>query len=51
MSPTAITALEHDLGIQIPADLRTLWFLTAGDDGVNDRGCLPGNEALMTRSR
>ncbi|WP_405984280.1 hypothetical protein [Streptomyces sp. NBC_00872] len=47
-SPAAITALEHDLGIQITPDLRTLWFLTAGDDGVNGRGCLPGNKALMT---
>ncbi|WKX69576.1 SMI1/KNR4 family protein [Streptomyces sp. XD-27] len=48
VSPTTITALEHDLGIQIPADLRALWFLTAGDDGVNGAGCLPGNQALMT---
>jgi cell wall assembly regulator SMI1 len=47
VSPTTITALEHDLGIQIPADLRALWFLTAGDDGVNGAGCLPGNQALM----
>ncbi|WP_421111114.1 hypothetical protein [Streptomyces sp. NEAU-S77] len=47
-SPAAITALEHDLGTQIPTDLRALWFLTAGDDGVSGRGCLPGNEALMT---
>lgn len=46
-SPTTITALEHDLGIHIPADLRALWSLTAGDDGVNGAGCLPGNQALM----
>jgi cell wall assembly regulator SMI1 len=45
--PTAITALEDDLGVQIPADLRTLWSLTAGNDGVDGAGCLPGNQALM----
>ncbi|MER5185687.1 hypothetical protein ABT009_46840 [Streptomyces sp. NPDC002896] len=48
VSPNAITALEEDLGIQIPAGLRALWFLTAGDDGVDGAGCLPGNQALMT---
>ncbi|MFJ7996543.1 hypothetical protein ACIQ7D_05175 [Streptomyces sp. NPDC096310] len=43
----ALTALEDDLGVRIPAGLRAVWLLTAGDDGVNGRGCLPGNEALM----
>ncbi|MFF4259105.1 hypothetical protein ACFY1L_48820 [Streptomyces sp. NPDC001663] len=47
-SPATLTGLEQDLGISIPADLRTLWSLTAGDDGVNGAGCLPGNQALMT---
>ncbi len=28
-------------------DLRALWSLTAGDDGVDGAGCLPGNQALM----
>ncbi|MGW1795540.1 SMI1/KNR4 family protein [Streptomyces sp. NPDC001984] len=46
-SPAAIAALESDLGIQIPLELRVLWLLTAGDDGVNGWGCLPGNKALM----
>jgi cell wall assembly regulator SMI1 len=46
-SPAALAALEEDLGIPIPAELRTLWSVTAGDDGVDGRGCLPGNEALM----
>ncbi|MFE3824479.1 hypothetical protein [Streptomyces sp. NPDC059092] len=46
--PAAVNALEHDLGVRIPSGLRALWFLTAGDDGVNGRGCLPGNQALMT---
>ena len=47
-APTAIAALEGDLGIRIPVELHVLWLLTAGDDGVNGRGCLPGNWALMT---
>ncbi|MYV57060.1 SMI1/KNR4 family protein [Streptomyces sp. SID3212] len=46
--PAALTALEHDLGTPIPPALRALWSLTAGDDGVGGRGCLPGNRALMT---
>ncbi|WP_151477466.1 SMI1/KNR4 family protein [Streptomyces albicerus] len=45
--PAAIAALEEELGIQIPVELRVLWLLTAGDDGVNGWGCLPGNKALM----
>ncbi|MGP4043848.1 hypothetical protein [Streptomyces sp. 2A115] len=45
--PAAIAALEGDLGIQIPVELHVLWMLTAGDDGANGWGCLPGNEALM----
>ncbi|MEV6164617.1 hypothetical protein AB0L71_22340 [Streptomyces sp. NPDC052052] len=44
---TTVAALGHDLGIQIPADLRALWSLAAGDDGVDGAGCLPGNQALM----
>ncbi|WP_369275653.1 SMI1/KNR4 family protein [Streptomyces sp. R11] len=47
-SPAAIDALEEDLGIRIPVELRALWLLTAGDDGANGWGCLPGNRALMT---
>lgn len=47
-SGLAITALEQDLGVQVPVDLRVLWSLTAGDDGVNGAGCLPGNQALMS---
>jgi cell wall assembly regulator SMI1 len=44
---TTITALEHRLNVPIPAALRTMWSLTAGDDGVDGAGCLPGNQALM----
>ncbi|WP_405547169.1 hypothetical protein OG478_48500 [Streptomyces phaeochromogenes] len=46
--PAAIAALEGDLGIRIPVELHVLWLLTAGDNGVKGRGCLPGNWALMT---
>ncbi|MFD6287512.1 SMI1/KNR4 family protein [Streptomyces sp. NPDC060205] len=46
-SPAAIAALEEDLGIPIPVELRTLWMLTGGDDGADGWGCLPGNMALM----
>ncbi|WP_371673849.1 hypothetical protein OG985_42915 [Streptomyces sp. NBC_00289] len=46
-SPAAIAALEEDLGIPIPVELRALWMLTAGDDGANGWGCLPRNMALM----
>lgn len=45
--PTAIAALESDLGIEVPVELRVLWLLTAGDDGSNGWGCLPGNRALV----
>ncbi|GAA5206161.1 SMI1/KNR4 family protein [Streptomyces thinghirensis] len=47
MDAPAVAALERDLGLAIPADLRALWSLTAGDDGVDGAGCLPGNQALM----
>ncbi|QKW48331.1 SMI1/KNR4 family protein [Streptomyces buecherae] len=46
-SPAAIATLGAQLGLQLPVELRTLWSLTAGDDGVNGAGCLPGNQALM----
>ncbi|MFF3207693.1 hypothetical protein [Streptomyces sp. NPDC002962] len=48
--PAALAALEEVLGIRIPIELRVLWLLTAGDDGVNGWGwgCLPGSETLMT---
>ncbi|WP_328883979.1 SMI1/KNR4 family protein [Streptomyces sp. NBC_00299] len=47
---SAIAALENDLGVRIPTELRTLWLLSAGDEGAAGwgAGCLPGNEALMT---
>ncbi|MEW2570196.1 hypothetical protein [Streptomyces sp. NPDC047070] len=48
--PTAIAALEGKLGLPIPVELRALWTLSAGDDGVNGWGwgCLPRSETLMT---
>ncbi|WP_369230628.1 hypothetical protein AB5J56_05550 [Streptomyces sp. R21] len=47
VGPAAIADLEGDLGIRIPLGLSVLWLLTAGDDGVNGAGCLPGSQALM----
>ncbi|MFG3510276.1 hypothetical protein ACGF5F_32790 [Streptomyces sp. NPDC047821] len=44
-SPTALTAMEHDLGVHTDAGLRALWLLTAGDGGGDGAGCLPGNQA------
>ncbi|SEE61996.1 hypothetical protein [Streptomyces sp. TLI_105] len=46
--PADIAALEEELGIRVPSELSVLWTLIAGDDGVNSRGCLPGNRALMS---
>ncbi|MCG7204827.1 hypothetical protein [Streptomyces arenae] len=46
-SLSLLTGLEQGLGVRIPADLRALWSLAAGDDGVDGAGCLPGNQALM----
>ncbi|MFI9341883.1 hypothetical protein ACIG0D_11520 [Streptomyces sp. NPDC052773] len=46
-SPAALAALEADLGVPIPIGLRVLWQLTAGDDGADGWGCLPGNRVLM----
>ncbi|MEV6161473.1 hypothetical protein AB0L71_06030 [Streptomyces sp. NPDC052052] len=47
-APAEIAALEGEFGVRIPMGLRVLWLLTAGDEGVKGRGCLPGNRALMT---
>jgi cell wall assembly regulator SMI1 len=47
-SRATVAAVERDLGIRIPHELRVLWLLTAGDDGVDGGGCLPGNETLMS---
>ncbi|MFI5963846.1 hypothetical protein ACIA8J_16905 [Streptomyces asoensis] len=47
-SPADLAALQEDLGIPIPVELRALWMLTAGDDGGGGWGCLPGNRALMS---
>ncbi|MFG2281943.1 hypothetical protein ACGFNQ_25055 [Streptomyces asoensis] len=47
-SPADLAALEEDLGIPIPVELRALWMLTAGDDGGGGWGCLPGNMALLS---
>ncbi|MFJ3766131.1 hypothetical protein ACIPQJ_00790 [Streptomyces sp. NPDC090082] len=44
----AVEAFGWGLGVRIPAELRALWRLVAGDDGVGWAGCLPGNTALMS---
>ncbi|MFD4833330.1 hypothetical protein ACFWPV_26260 [Streptomyces uncialis] len=46
--PAAMGALEDSLGVRIPVELQTLWMLSAGDDGADGWGCLPGNCALLT---
>ncbi|MFF7167021.1 hypothetical protein ACFZBP_37530 [Streptomyces sp. NPDC008086] len=46
--PSAIAAVEEELGVRIPVELCVLWLLTAGDDGGDGRGCLPGNNVLMS---
>ncbi|MGI5414067.1 hypothetical protein ACQEV9_45695 [Streptomyces chartreusis] len=50
VSAAAVTELERELGTRIPVELRALWLLTAGDDGVNGWGwgCLPRSESLMS---
>src|SRR4051794_20636969 len=45
-SPAAIAAVEADLDIPVPVELQVLWLLTAGDDGGDGWGCLPGNRVL-----
>lgn len=50
VSAAAVAELEGELGIRIPVELRALWLLSAGDDGVNGWGwgCLPRSESLMS---
>ncbi|MEU6534754.1 hypothetical protein [Streptomyces sp. NPDC047000] len=45
--PADLAALEDTLDVVIPVELCALWTLAAGDDGVDGRGCLPGNWVLM----
>jgi cell wall assembly regulator SMI1 len=45
--PAAVAALQSELGVPIPVELTVLWLLTAGDDGADSWGCLPGNRALL----
>ncbi|MCX2181456.1 hypothetical protein KV205_13080 [Streptomyces sp. SKN60] len=51
--PAGIDAVESELGgVRLPAALRALWTLTAGDDGAAAGtgarvGCLPGGMALI----
>ncbi|MFG2621870.1 hypothetical protein ACGFXC_30055 [Streptomyces sp. NPDC048507] len=43
----AVEAFGWGLGVRVPAELRSLWRLVAGDDGVDGAGCLPGKMSLM----
>ncbi|MFJ6659838.1 hypothetical protein ACIQNG_26325 [Streptomyces sp. NPDC091377] len=45
--PAAIATVEGALGLRILVELHVLWLMTAGDDGADGWGCLPGSEALM----
>lgn len=42
-----IAALEAALGVDVPEELRALWRLSAGEDGVNGSGLMLGGWALM----
>ncbi|MEV0097313.1 SMI1/KNR4 family protein [Streptomyces sp. NPDC050738] len=42
-----ITALEETLEVSVPEELKALWQLSAGEDGVNGSGLMLGDWALM----
>ncbi|MEU6389099.1 SMI1/KNR4 family protein [Streptomyces sp. NPDC046939] len=42
-----ITALEEALAVSVPEELKALWRLSAGENGVNGSGLMLGNWALM----
>ncbi len=42
-----ITALEEALGASVPEELKALWRLSAGEDGVDGSGLMLGAWALM----
>ncbi|MEU9015767.1 SMI1/KNR4 family protein [Streptomyces sp. NPDC048479] len=43
-----IAAVQDATDARIPHELKTLWRLTAGDNGINGAGFLLGNQALMS---
>ncbi|MFJ7626738.1 SMI1/KNR4 family protein [Streptomyces sp. NPDC097595] len=42
-----IAALEAALGAEVPEELKAVWQLSAGEDGVNGSGLMLGDWALM----
>ncbi|MFJ9036857.1 SMI1/KNR4 family protein [Streptomyces sp. NPDC102406] len=46
-SDDEITALEATLGVNVPEELKALWRLSAGEDGVAGSGLMLGGRALM----
>ncbi|MEU6820945.1 SMI1/KNR4 family protein [Streptomyces atriruber] len=46
-SDDEIEALEVALGASVPEELKALWRLSAGEDGVNGSGLMLGDWALM----
>ncbi|MEU6847361.1 SMI1/KNR4 family protein [Streptomyces sp. NPDC046716] len=46
-SDDEIAALEEALGASVPEELKALWRLSAGEDGVDGSGLMLGNWALM----
>ncbi|KOG74907.1 hypothetical protein ADK77_03700 [Streptomyces antibioticus] len=46
-SDDEIVALEQALGVSVPQELKALWRLSAGEDGVAGSGLMLGNWALM----
>lgn len=46
-SDDEIVALEEALGVSVPEELKALWRLSAGEDGVAGSGLMMGSWALM----
>ncbi|MFH9089877.1 SMI1/KNR4 family protein [Streptomyces sp. NPDC017673] len=46
-SDDRIMALERALGVSVPEELKALWRLSAGEEGVAGSGLMLGNWALM----
>ncbi|MDQ0958060.1 cell wall assembly regulator SMI1 [Streptomyces sp. B4I13] len=46
-SDNEIVALEEALGVSVPEELKALWRLSAGEDGVAGSGLMLGSWALM----
>ncbi|NEC68674.1 SMI1/KNR4 family protein [Streptomyces sp. SID9727] len=46
-SDDELTELEVALGVRVPEELKALWRLSAGEDGVNGSGLMLGDWALM----